>query len=147
MFITVLTASLFAQKVEITSDAMHAENMKKEVHFIGNVYIKQGKNWLRSERVVVYFNKNNMTEKYMATGGVRFEFKQKKNFYQGKANNVTYFPNKSHYILEGNAVIDDKINNRHVRGDKIVFDMVTGNAKVKGSRKRPVKFIFDMDAK
>jgi len=60
---------------------------------------------------------------------------------------VTYYPAKSQYLLEGKAVIDDKINKRHVNGDTIVFDMITGNAKVKGSAKKPVKFIFDMEEK
>jgi len=139
--------ALFAEKVEITSNSMQAANIKKEVHFSGNVHIKQGKNWIRSQNVVVYFNEQNLTKKYMATGGVKFEFKQKKSAYKGKAKTLTYFPNSSQYILEGKAVIDDMINKRHVQGNKIVFDMLTGNAKVKGSRKRPIKFIFDMDVK
>jgi len=136
---------LFAEKVEITSDSMNAQDMKKEVHFIGNVKIKQSENWLHANKVIVYFNENNETKKYEAIGKVTFEFKKQKSFYKGAANKVIYFPNKSEYILIGKAVIDDKINKRHVNGDKIIFDMATGNAKVKGNRKKPVKFIFDMD--
>jgi lipopolysaccharide export system protein LptA len=149
LFFSILfvSVSLFAEKVEITSDSMNAENMKKEIHFLGNVKIKQSENWLHGDKVIVYFDENNETNKYEAIGSVTFEFKKEKSFYKGSANKVTYFPTKSQYILKGKAKIDDKINNRHVNGDEIIFDMLTGNAKVKGSRKKPVKFIFDMEGK
>ena len=149
IFFMIISVSflLFAEKVEITSDSMNAEDMKKVVHFIGNVKIKQSKNWLNGDKVIVYFDENNQTKKYEAIGSVTFEFKKEKGFYKGSADKVTYFPNQSQYILVGKAVIDDIINKRHVNGDKIVFDMLTGNAKVKGNRKKPVKFIFDMEEK
>lgn len=138
---------IFAEKVEIISDSMNAVNIKKEVHFIGNVHIQQSENWLRGDKVIVYFNENNETNKYEAIGSVTFEFKKEKSFYKGAANKVTYYPTKSQYLLEGRAVIDDKINKRHVAGDTILFDMITGNAHVKGNSKKPVKFIFDMEEK
>jgi len=144
-FMNIFSSAVFAEKVEITSDSMHAENMKKEVHFIGNVMIKQADNWLHGDKVIVYFDENNETNKYEAIGTVTFEFKKENSFYKGSADNVTYFPAKSQYILTGKAVIDDQINKRHVNGNEIVFDMLTGNANVKGSRKKPVKFIFDME--
>lgn len=137
----------YAEKVEITSDSMNAANMKKEVHFIGHVKIKQSQNWLHGDKVIVYFNEKNETKKYEAIGSVKFEFKKEKSFYKGSAHKVTYYPTKSQYYLEGKAVIDDKINKRHVHGNKIIFDMITGNAKVKGSAKKPVKFIFDIQEK
>ena len=137
----------FAEKIEITSNSMNAENMKKEVHFIGNVKIKQSENWIHGDNVIVYFDDNNETNKYVARGKVTFEFRKEKSFYKGKAKTVTYFPKKSQYLLEGKAVIDDKINKRHVAGDNIIFDMLTGNAKVQGSSKKPVKFTFDMEEK
>ncbi len=145
VMLSFFSVTTFAEKVEITSDSMNAENMNKEIHFMGNVKIKQSKNWLHGDKVIVYFDENNETNKYEAIGSVTFEFKKKKSFYKGSANKVTYFPIKSQYILKGKAVIDDKINKRHVNGDEIIFDMLTGNANVKGSPKKPVKFIFDME--
>ena len=140
-----ISTVLFAEKVEITSDSMKAENLKKEVHFIGNVKIKQSKNWLHGDKVIIYFDENNETKKYEATGSVTFEFKEEKSFYKGSADKVTYYPAKSQYILTGKAVIDDVLNKRHVNGDLITLDMITGNAEVKGNKKKPVKFIFDME--
>jgi len=137
--------TLIAQKVEITSEEMHAENIKKKVHFIGNVNIKQNESWIHADKVIVYFNEHNETRKYNATGNVTFEFKELKHFYKGSANKVTYLPLKSQYILKEKAIIEDIVNKRHVHGDKIVLDMLTGNAKVQGTKKKPVKFIFDLE--
>jgi len=144
LFFIFLSTALFAEKVEITSDSMKATNMQKEVHFIGNVKIKQLENWLHGDKVIVYFDDNNETNKYEAIGSVTFEFKQENSFYKGSAKKVVYFPTKSEYLLTGKAVIDDQVNKRHVNGDEIVLNMLTGNAKVTGNKKKPVKFIFDM---
>jgi len=139
------TGFIFAEKVEITSDSMRAKNIKKEVQFIGNVKISQLQNWLHGDRVIVYFNENNETEKYNAIGNVTFEFKKEGSFYKGRADKVTYYPSKSQYILTGKAAIEDLVNKRHVNGEIITLDMLTGDAKVKGNTKKPVKFIFDME--
>ena len=141
---------LHAEKVEVTSDSMKAEELKKEVHFIGNVTVKQAESWLHGDRVIVYFDENNETRMYEAIGKentVSFEVKEKKGFYKGSAMNVKYYPVTSKYVLTGKAVIDDLLNKRHVNGDVIILDMITGNAMVKGSREKPVKFIFDMEKK
>jgi lipopolysaccharide export system protein LptA len=142
-----MSITLFAEKVEITSDSMKAQNLKKEVHFMGNVKIKQLQNWLHGDKVIVYFDENNETKMYEATGSVTFEFKQENSFYKGSADKVTYYPQKSKYILTGKAVIDDLVNKRHINGDLITLDTITGNASVKGDKKKPVKFIFDMEKK
>ena len=140
-----MSITLFAEKVEVTSDSMKAEDLKKEVHFIGDVTVKQLKSWLHGDKVIVYFDENNETKMYEAIGSVTFEFQNEESFYKGSADKVTYYPSKSEYILIGKAVIDDLINKRHVNGDEITLDMITGNANVKGNKKKPVKFIFDME--
>ena len=147
IFFILLSASLFAQKVDITADNMSAADMKKEVHFMGNAKVVQGNSWIHGDEIIVYFDENNETKMYEAIGEVTFEFIQEKSSYKGSANKVVYYPAKDKYILTGKAIIDDIINKRHVNGDEIILDMITGNANVKGSRKKPVKFIFDMKDK
>jgi len=142
-----LTGLLFAEKVHITADNMEAKNLKKEVHFVGNAKVVQGKSWIHGDEIIVYFDENNQTKKYEAIGLVTFEFIQEKSSYKGSADKVTYLPLKDQYILTGKAIINDIINKRHANGDEIMLDMITGNANVKGSRKKPVKFIFDMKDK
>ena len=142
-----LTINIYAEKVNVTSTTMTAEDLKKEVHFMGNAKVVQGKSWIHGDEIVVYFDENNETKKYEAIGKVTFEFDQEKNFYKGSADKVTYFPVESKYILTGHAIVDDIINKRHVNGDEIILDTVTGNANVKGSKNKPVKFIFNTKEK
>jgi len=138
---------LFAEKVEITSTSMEAEELKKEVHFIGDAKIKKGDDWLHADKVIVYFGENNETSMYEAIGSVSFEFKKDENHFKGNADRVVYNILKSLYILKGKAVIDDLVKKSHVDGDEIMLDMTTGSVDVKGSSKKPVKFIFDMEDK
>jgi len=143
-FFLLLTQQLLAEKVEITSTFMEAENAKKEVHFIGNAKVKKLNDWLHADEIIVYFDENNETKRYDALGNVSFEFKDEKKFYKGSANKVTYHPKESLYVLTGKAIVDDLLNKRNVKGDEITLNMLTGKTDVKGSEKKPVKFIFDM---
>ena len=142
-----LLSSVFlpAQKVQITSVAMQAMEPKKEIRFIGNANVRQGDNQIHANEIVVYFDEYNQTKKYEAIGDVSFKIHQKNTHYQGSAKRVLYHPQKSTYLLKGNAVIDDLSNQRHINGEEIILDMKTGNAKVTGKKKKPVKFIFDIE--
>ncbi len=142
-----LTQTLFAEKVEITSTSMEAEELKKEVHFIGNAKIKKGDDWLHADRVIVYFDDNNETKKYEAMGSVKFEFKKDEKHFKGSADKVEYIVVKSLYVLIGKAVVDDLVKKSHLHGDEITLDMSTGGVDVKGSSKKPAKFIFEMKDK
>ena len=141
------TGSVFAEKVEITSTSMKAENLKKEVHFIGNAKVKKSEDWIHADKIIVYFNDKNETKMYKAIGKVTFEFKNEEGHYKGKSEKVTYYPQKSFYVLTGKAKVDDVKNKRQVKGDEITLDMVTGDSQVKGSKKKPVKFIFTTEEK
>lgn len=121
---------------------MKAENLKKEVHFIGNAKVKKSEDWIHADKIIVYFDDNNETKMYKAIGKVTFEFKNEEGHYQGKSEKVTYYPQKSFYVLTGKAIVDDVKNKRQVKGDEITLDMITGDSQVKGSAKKPVKFIF-----
>lgn len=136
-----------AQQVNISSDEMKANEENKTISFIGNAIVKQNQNIIKADKIIVYFNDNNKTKEYKAINNVKFEFVNDTSHYKGVAQKVIYQPLKSIYTLKGNAKIDDIINKRVIKGDEIVLDMQTGNAKVKGSAKKPVKFIFEMENK
>jgi len=143
----ILTQLAFSEKVEITSDSMNAIDLKKEVHFIGNAKVKQLKDWIHADKIIVYLTEDNQAKMYQATGKVTFEFQNDKGHYLGSSNTVKYYPLTSLYVLIGNAKVEDKLNKRTAKGDEITVDMVTGNSKVRGSKKKPVKFTFDMEKK
>jgi lipopolysaccharide export system protein LptA len=136
-----------AEKVEITSDSMNAMDLKKEVHFIGNAKVKQLKDWIHAAKIIVHLNEQNQAKMYEAIGEVTFEFQNEKGHYIGSSNRVKYYPVKSLYVLMGKANVKDILNNRTAKGNEITVDMLTGNSKVKGSKKKPVKFTFDTEKK
>ena len=138
---------ILAEKVEITSDTMNALDLKKEVHFIGNAKVKQLKDWIHADKIIVHLNEKNQAKMYEAIGDVTFEFQNDKGHYLGSSNNVKYYPTKSLYVLNGKAKVKDILNNRTAKGDEITVDMLTGNSKVQGSKKKPVKFTFDTEKK
>jgi len=141
------TGTTFAAKIEVTSTSMKAENLKKEVHFIGNAKVKKDNDWIHADEIIVYFDDQNETKMYKAMGGVTFEFKNEYGHYKGKSEKIIYYPQKSFYILNGKAKVDDVKNKRQVKGDEITLDMLTGDSQVKGSKKKPVKFSFTTEEK
>ena len=127
-----LTQALFAERMEITSAFM--ETGDKEIKFIGNTKIKIDDSWLHADKVIVYLDENNETKMYEATGLVNFEIKNEKHSFKGRANKVIYDKWKSLYVLRGKAVVDSKdfLIKRHVKGDEITLNMMTGRMNVKG---------------
>ena len=144
---------LFAEKVEVTSDSMNAIDAKKEVHFIGNAKVKQLKDWIHADEIIVHLNEKNQANMYEAIGTVTFEFQNEKGHYIGSSNRVKYYPLKSLYVLTGNAKVKDLMNKRSAKGDEITVDMLTGNSQVKSKPKEkgkpqpPVVFTFDSEKK
>jgi lipopolysaccharide export system protein LptA len=126
---------------------MEIEQSSKKASFLGNAKVIQGDSWIFADKIVVYFNENNQTKKYNAVGNVKFELKKDKAHYKGYAKEIIYKPLDKLYVIKGNAKINDIINKRVINGDSIVLDMQTGNAKVKGSSKKPIKVIFEMESK
>jgi lipopolysaccharide export system protein LptA len=143
-----LSVMLTAEQVEVTSEEMQAFDTKKEVHFIGDANATQGKNWIHGDRIVVYLTQENKAKEYVVQGRVTFELDQPSGYYKGRAKKVTYNPDTSVYVLTGDAVVDDLRNKRHLHGEKITINTLTGkanvkSAKTKGKRTRPVKFTFE----
>jgi len=139
--------SLLAEKVQITSESFYARDADNQVHFINDVMVKQGKSWIHSDKVIVYFNDNNETIQYDAIGRATYEVIKDKNHYKGHSDKVTYYPETSIYMFTGKAVIHDVKNNRDVHGNIVVINSITGDSDVKSSGKEPVKFIFDVGGK
>jgi len=138
---------LYAEKVEVTSNNFYAKDSEKQAHFIDDVLVKQGKSWIHSDTLIVYFNENNETIQYDAIGKATFEVFKDENHFKGSAEKITYYPKTSKYLLAGNAVVNDLIKDRQVKGNTIVVNTLSGDSIVKGSSKKPIKFIFDTEKK
>ncbi|MDD5405880.1 MAG: LptA/OstA family protein [Sulfurovaceae bacterium] len=148
LLLSIFATMLFAQKIEVTADSVEASGTKKEVQFNGNVHIWQDEhNWMRANQATIFFDDSNRTRLYEAKGNATFEIQDPKGHYKGNAQVFKHWPLESRYLMEGNAIVDDIINKRHLVGDIISVDMRSGNASIKSNTKKPVKLIFQLNQK
>ncbi|CAM3855313.1 lipopolysaccharide transport periplasmic protein LptA [Arcobacter cloacae] len=142
---------LFAQSETLVIDAQdfQADDKKGVSIFTGNVKIKMGQDKLNANRVDVYFTTNKENKKtplrYEAIGNADFEIVTEDKHYIGNGDKIIYSPQKEEYTIIGNGFLQEKNDDRKVYGDTIFVNQLTGEAKVKGSENKPVRFIINVD--
>ena len=142
---------LFAQTETLVIDSQdfQADDKKGISIFTGNVKIKMGQDKLNADRVDVFFttDKNNAKTplKYEATGKADFEIVTKDKHYIGNGDKIIYSPQKEEYTIIGNGFLQEKNDDRKVYGDTIFVNQLSGEAKVKGSESKPVRFIINVE--
>lgn len=143
---------LFAQSETLVIDAQNfqADDKNGISIFTGNVKIKMGEDRLNADRVDVYFttnkdNNNKIPLKYEATGKADFEIVTTDKHYIGNGDKVIYSPQKEEYTIIGNGFLQEKNDDRKVYGDTIYVNQLSGEARVKGSEQKPVRFIINVD--
>ena len=142
---------LFAQTETLVIDAQNfeADDKKGISTFTGNVKIKMGQDKLNAEKVDVYFttDKDNakVPLKYEATGKADFEIVTAEKHYIGNGDKIIYSPQKEEYTIIGNGFLQEKNDDREIYGETIYVNQLTGEAKVKGSEKKPVRFIINVE--
>lgn len=118
--------------------------------FSGNVKMKMSQDSLNAQKVEIYFENTkdgkNPT-KYIATGKVDFSINTKDKHYIGKGEKLIYEPSKQKYLVSGNGYLEDVNTNRKIYGEEIYVDQLSGEASVKGTEKKPVRFIINLDNK
>jgi len=146
------TSLLFAQADKLIIDAKNFEtnDAKGLSTFTGNVKLKLTKDKLSSDKLEIYVKaqtkgKNKKPLKYIATGNVNFEIFSKKKHYKGKGNKVIYNPIKQEYTVIGNGYIKEVSEDRELFGERIFINQLNGSAKVSGSKKKPVRFILNIE--
>ena len=142
---------LFAQTETLVIDAQDfkADDKKGISIFTGNVKIKMGQDKLNADRVDVFFttDKNNakVPLKYEATGKADFEIVTKDKHYIGNGDKIIYSPQKEEYTIIGNGFLQEKNDDRKVYGDTIFVNQLSGEARVKGSENKPVRFMINVE--
>ena len=149
---TLLCSTLLLAQTEtliIDSQDFQADDKKGVSIFTGNVKIKMGQDKLNADRVDVFFttDKNNakVTLKYEATGKADFEIVTKDKHYIGNGDKIIYSPQKEEYTIIGNGFLQEKNDDRKVYGDTIFVNQLSGEAKVKGSENKPVRFMINVE--
>jgi len=140
-----LTIFLNAEQVDIQADHFYANDISKVAYFEGNAKIKQGANFFNASKIVVHFNNKKKAIKYEASGSVIFDITEMGIHYKGKAERITYSPNSSQYYFMGAVILKDLTNNRKIEAQSISLDLKTGLADIKGDKKKPVRFIFEIE--
>ena len=149
---TLLCSTLLLAQTEtliIDSQDFQADDKKGVSIFTGNVKIKMGQDKLNADRVDVFFttDKNNakVPLKYEATGKADFEIVTKDKHYIGNGDKIIYSPQKEEYTIIVNGFLQEKNDDRKVYGDTIFVNQLSGEARVKGSENKPVRFMINVE--
>jgi lipopolysaccharide export system protein LptA len=140
-----LIGSLFGETVEVTADKFEA-NEKRQISILsGNVTIKKGRDIIKTDKLVIRFDKKNRPVLYESEGRVDFDIRLDNEHYVGKANHLLYDPNNKLYKMSGDVKIKETINGRELIGESVTIDRSSGKSEILGGKNRPVKFIFEVD--
>lgn len=148
----ILTTLGFASSNKLIIDATNFEtdDIKGLTVFSGNVKLQKDKDRLNSEKLEVFLEpkaqrKTTEAIKYVASGNVSFEIYIKEKIYKGKAEELIFIPKDQEYTISGNAYLKETTEEKELFGDEIFINQLTGNAKVKGSEDKPVRFIINVE--
>ncbi|WP_258239444.1 LptA/OstA family protein [Arcobacter sp. LA11] len=148
----ICVTSIFADTQKLIIDASNFEtnDAKGLSIFTGDVKLKMAKDKLNSDKLEIYVKpqtkgKAKKPLKYIATGNVDFEIVSNEKHYKGKGNKVIYNPDKQEYTVIGNGYLKEVTEDRELFGEKIFINQLTGSAKVSGSKKKPVRFILNIE--
>jgi len=144
-FILFYTIAISADIVDIKADHFYASDISHEAFFEGNAQIKQGSNEFNASKIVVFFNSKRKATKYKASGLVKFDLREKNIHYVGQADSVVYAPTSSKYLFSGDVILRDLTNNRTIKAKSVSLDLKTGLADIKGGKKKPVHFRFEIE--
>ncbi|CAA6798988.1 MAG: OstA family organic solvent tolerance protein [uncultured Sulfurovum sp.] len=145
LYIFFYATRLMADIVDIKANHFYANDINNEAYFEGDAKIKQGSNEFNASKITVFFNDQKKAKKYIATGNVKFDLTEKTIHYVGQTDSVTYAPESSKYLFKGNVVLKDLTNNRIIKAESVSLDLKTGLADIKGKKKKPVHFRFEIE--
>ena len=133
-----------AEQVEISADSFEADEKKMFSILTGNVVLKKGADEVHANSLTILFDKKNRPKEYLAVGDITFTINTDKQSFDGHAKKLRYDPSILKYEISGSAYIHEKTNNSKLYGETIMIDRISGKSTIKGSKKRPVKFIFQV---
>ena len=154
IFIFVCTSTIYAQISKLIIDAKTFEAKDKEglSIFTGNVKLQRGKDRLFSDKLVIYMTakegkKARTPLRYIATGNAKFIIFTEDKHYIGTGKKIIYSPLKQEYRIFGNGTLDEQIEGTKLSGEEIFINLTTGKAKIKGTNKKPVRLIINIETK
>lgn len=143
MFIGVL----FAQEVNILAEKFSANELSLKAQFDKNVTVTKGDDVLKTDKLLILFNKKKEPVKYEATGNASIRVFLKGKEYFGRGDLLIYEPQLDTYTINGNAFLEDRTTKKKIYGDSIKIDQKKGEYNVGGKENKPVKFTFEVKDK
>ncbi len=138
------------QKLVIDANNFETNDVKGISVFTGNVKLKMGKDKLNSDKLEIFVEPKKKSKSkplnYTATGNVNFEIFSNTKHYKGKGDKIIYDPKKEEYTVIGNGYLKEITEEKELFGEKIFINQVTGNAKVTGTKKKPVRIIINIES-
>ena len=145
IFLAFLFCFSFSKQLEIKADNFSADEKKMVNILSGSVLVKSNEDVLRSDKLLIFTDKNNKPLKYVASGNASFKILIKDKFYTGSANELIYYATNDIYEANGNAYIQDLSTNNKLYGNKISIDKKKQSYTVFGlNNKKPARFIFNL---
>ena len=145
LLLVISACIVFAKQVEITSDTFEASQKQMLSKFVGHVTFKTPTEWLKADKLLIYFDKNKKPIKIVAIGHVRFHIVDRQKSFDGEAGKVIYYPKKKEYILRRNVKVVQNPGKKILFAEEVYLDLKNSKLIVKGKAKKPVKMIFTVD--
>ena len=142
---------LCGEKLIIDANSFESNDLKNITIFKGNVKLEMSSDKLGSDKIEIYSKMDSLSKKkkfykYIAFGNVKFEILAQKKVYKGRGDKLTYNLESGEYTIIGNAFLEETMDAREIYGDTISINKLTSIAKVKGSDKKPIRFILNMES-
>ena len=146
IFLTIfLTASLFAQELQVKAKLFNADQKTGISVFEGNVNIIKGSDELNASKVTIHTNANQEPTQFIAEGSASFKIKTLEGaLYTGRAQKVIYLPQKKEYHFFQNVHLKQLNEKKEIIGDEVILKTIEGKAYAKGAEQEPVIMIFTM---
>lgn len=137
----------FATQIEVKALSFYLDENAGKSTLSGNVEVKKEKDILKSDKLIIYMDKNKKPVKYEAMQNAKFEIYLGDKIYKGSGDHFIYNVVKDTYEIDGNAIINEITTNKQIYGDKIVIDRKKNTYLVESKNKNPIRFVFDVEQK
>ena len=138
----------------IDADQFEAYDNKGLSIFTGNVKMTRVKDKLNSDKLEVYMTpkkegvkQKRVALKYIATGNADFEVYTLDKHYIGSGKKIIYSPVDLEYEIIGKGFLKEVNENKTLYGETIFLNQTTGEARVRGTKNKPVRFIMEIESK
>lgn len=137
-----------AEELKIKAKFFESDQQKGISIFQGKVHATKGYDEINASKVTIYTDKEKKPIKFVAEGDVKFRIEDEtKKHYLGYAQKVIYIPKKKEYHFYNDVYLYEVEEKKEIRGEEVVFKVLSGKAYAKGMKERPVIMIFDIDEK